>query len=152
VESLKDLAATQTESKTSASLHRILSREMSAYNFYLDAEKQQKLIMRREPVLRYPAPPEGCWGEIYVWTDRGRAAVVGCVFVTLLVLEAQRKGIEVRWNYAPVRFTNRTAWVSYKGKEVWRVAAASKGIFDGVKTTPYGTFYVKTIELDVDGK
>jgi hypothetical protein len=35
---------------------------------------------------------------------------------------------------------------------VWRVAAASKGIFDGVTTTPYGTFYVKRIQLDVDGK
>jgi hypothetical protein len=64
VASSKDLAAAQTESKISASLHRIFRREMSAYSFYLDAEKQQKLIMRPEPVLRYPAPPEDCWGEI----------------------------------------------------------------------------------------
>ncbi len=60
VEAPNDRVATQTESKTSASLRRIFSREMSAYNFYLDAEKQQKLVMRREPVLRYPAPPEDC--------------------------------------------------------------------------------------------
>ena len=66
--------------RASAWLHGIYFREMSAYDFFLDAEKQKKLVMRREPVLRYPAPPEQCWGEIYVWTDRGRAAVIGCVF------------------------------------------------------------------------
>ena len=49
-------------------------------HFYLDAEKKQELPMRREPALRYPAPPEDYWGEIYVWTDRGIPAVVGGVF------------------------------------------------------------------------
>jgi hypothetical protein len=59
-------AAAQEESKASAWLHGVFYREMSAYNFYLDAQKKQKLVMRREPLLRYPAPPEHCWGEIYV--------------------------------------------------------------------------------------
>jgi len=69
----------------------------------------------------------------------------------LLVIEAQRMGNEVRWHYAPVRFTNREAWLKYKGEEVWRVDAGSAGIFDGVKTKRYGVFIVKTI-LDVNGR
>ncbi len=264
----KAAAAAREESNTSAWLHGIYYREMAAYDFFLDAERQHKLFMRREPVLRYPAPPENCWGEIYVWTERGRPAVVGCVFggpgettrhrifhefhslspkplvtvggatgwqpaeaglkfepvpdatavdidkarrltqmwaiarrfkasmnwnntnvelrfvpqplyryeVTdadlsvvdgalfayahneiddpelLLVIEAQRVGNEVRWYYAPVRFTNREAWVKFKGEEVWRIGAGGPGIFDGVKTKPYGVFLVKTIRHDAQAK
>jgi hypothetical protein len=265
-EAAKDPGAVQEESKESAWLHRIFFREISAYEFYLDAEKQHKLVMRREPALRYPAPSE-YWGEIYVWTDRGRAAVVGCVFglnrgggrrinhefhslcekplvavggatgwqpeepgiafkaisdapepakdragrlvqmrdiarrftagmisgdaemglplspqpifryeltdkdspvvdgalftyapaavrdpEVLLVLEAKRTDQGVRWHYAPVRFTNRGAWVKYQGKEVWRVDAATVGIFDNVTWKPYGVFFVKMIPNDVDDK
>jgi hypothetical protein len=73
-------APAQAGGEASARLHEIFFREMSAYNFFLDAEKQKKLILRREPVLRYPASPTDYCGEIYVWTERGRAAVIGCVF------------------------------------------------------------------------
>jgi len=33
----------------------------------------------------------------------------------------------------------------YQGKEVWRADPATTGIFDGVTTTRYGAFQVKTI-------
>jgi hypothetical protein len=101
VEAPKDLAATQTESKTSASLHRTQRDRRSRGSSRLGslAERERSPLVLRSHQVRKSA-----------------------------------------------------AWVSYKGKEVWRVEAASKGIFAGVKTTPYGTFYVKTIQLDVDGK
>src|SRR4051794_17600011 len=75
----KEQATAQEETKTSKWLHGILFREISAYDFYLDAEKQHKLVMRREPVLRYPTPID-TWGELYIWTDRGRPQIVGCVW------------------------------------------------------------------------
>jgi hypothetical protein len=67
-------------------------------------------------------------------------------------IEAQRMRNEVRWHYAAARLTDREAWVKYNGKEVWRAAAGSKGIFDGVSTARYGVFFVKTIPREVDGK
>jgi hypothetical protein len=36
--------------------------------------------MRREPVLTFPAKLVDYAGESYVWTDREKPAVVGCVF------------------------------------------------------------------------
>jgi hypothetical protein len=70
----------------------------------------------------------------------------------LLIVEAQRVGNDVRWHYAPVRFTDREAWLTRKGKEVWRITAGGAGIFDGVNTKPYGVFFVKTIPHEADGK
>ena len=263
----KDLPAAQEETKESAWLHGIFSREISEYDFYLDAEKQQKLVLLRKPVLRYPTPVD-FWGETYVWTYRGRPAVVGSVFAgkeekpsyrifhefhslssqplvtgegatgwqpdeagitfkpvpdtaepakdeagrlsqmrdiagrfsscmiwvdtmldlqllpnpfyryeltdkdsvvvdgalfafsgmkskdpeVLLVIEAQRTDSGVRWQYAPVRFTNRKAWLKYQGVEVWRADAGSVGIFDGVTTKRYGVFLVKRITREDDEK
>ena len=70
----------------------------------------------------------------------------------LLIVEAQRVGNDARWHYAPVRFTDREAWLTRKGKEVWRITAGGAGIFDGVNTKPYGVFFVKTIPQEADGK
>ena len=94
----------------------------------------------------------------YEITDERAGIVDGALFAyahdeiddpeLLLVIEAQRAGKEVRWHYAPVRFTNREAWVKYKAEEVWRIGAGGAGIFDGVTTKPYGVFFVKTIRHD----
>jgi hypothetical protein len=40
--------------------------------------------------------------------------------------------------------------MKYKGKELWRVAEGTKGIFDGVTTEPYGAFVVKRVRLSID--
>lgn len=75
----KGPAAAPGDPKELAWLHGIFFREMSEYQFSLDGEKQQKLVMRREPILQYPTPTNW-WGEMYLWTDQGKAAVVGSVF------------------------------------------------------------------------
>jgi hypothetical protein len=73
-----DLPATAAEAKEkeSATRHEIFLKEVSAYEFYLDPEKQKKLELRREPVMRFTSPGDR-HGEIYVWTYHGRAEVVG---------------------------------------------------------------------------
>ena len=251
----------QEESKKSAWLHDIYLREASEYEFYLYAEKRQKLELRREPVMRWTSDAD-YHGEVYVWTEQGRAVIVGCIFSApqgdsarrvmhefhslatrplvagrrgasgwqpqeagitlepaadapapaedearrltqmrdlarrctahmatneskwelrllpqpiyryepasedspvvdgavfafvwtigtdpevLLVIEARRTNSWVQWQFAPARFTNREAWVKYKDREIWRVDAATVGIFDGVTSKRYGAFSLKTI-------
>jgi hypothetical protein len=67
------------ETKESRWLHEVFSKEMAEYAFHLDAEKHHKLEMLGRPFLRYPSPVD-VWGESYLWTDRGRPAVIGTVF------------------------------------------------------------------------
>jgi hypothetical protein len=61
-------------------LHEVYLREASEYEFFLDAEKSEKLELRREPVMRYTGDFDHSHGEVYVWTYRGRAELVGCIF------------------------------------------------------------------------
>ena len=253
----------EVEAKKSARLHEIYLRDASEYEFSLDAERRQALELRREPAMRWTS--EGDYhGEVYVWTNRGQAAIVGCFFSgpqgegarrvmhefhsvasqpivaaerrgtgwhsqeagisltpipnapkpdpsktrrltqmraiarrfsshvertnrdwdlrllpqpiyryerlaedskvvdgavfafvwsvgtdpeVLLVIEARRtdQDQDAQWYFAPARFTNREAWVRHEDREVWRVKAATAGIFDGVTSKPYGVFSVKTI-------
>jgi hypothetical protein len=264
----KDTPAAPAEARKSAWLHEIYLREASEYDFYLDAERREKLELRREPTMRYMSPGD-YRGEVYVWTHQGRPAVIGCIFsapfgstsrrvmhelhslaphpifageapVTrwqpeeagitfepitdapeparddirrlaqmrtlvrgfsahmarqdsqleelrllpqplfryepgagdsqvvdgavfgyvwtigtdpevLLVIEARRAmaGGQVRWHFAPARFTNREAWVKYQKREVWRVASTRFGS-PGMTSRPYGLFVVKTIPNQVE--
>src|SRR5262245_57456166 len=66
------------ETEVSAWLHDIFFRDVSAYEFFLDAERQHKLVLQRKPALRYPTAVD-YWGELYVWTDRGRPMIVGAM-------------------------------------------------------------------------
>ena len=257
----EDPPARQQDAKKSAWLHELYLREASAYEFYQDPAKRQKLELRREPVMRWSSDAD-YQGEVYVWSHRGRPGVVGCIFSApqgdsarrvmhefhslapqplvagarggtgwlaqepgitlqpvadapepadnearrltqmrelarrfsahmasseskwelrllpqpiyryertdddspivdgavfayvwtigtdpevLLVIEARRTDNGVYWQAAPARFTNREAWVKYQDREIWRVEAATVGIFDGVTSKRYGAFSVKTV-------
>jgi hypothetical protein len=248
-------------SKKIAWLHDVYLGEASEYKFFLDEDKRQPLELRREPVMRWTSDND-YHGEVYVWTDHGAAAIVGCTFSgpqgntnraimhefhslaahrlyadarggtgwlpqepgiklepladapvpattparrlaqmrdlarrftahvqrenskwemrlltqplyryeisderspvvdgaiftfvwtagtdpeVLLILKARRTDKGVQWHYAPARFTNCEAWLQYRGKQVWRAEPASVGIFDGVTSTAYGAFQVKSI-------
>lgn len=267
---LKDDPKGQAETKRSAWLHEVYLREASEYDFSLDTERRQTLELRHEPVMRWTSGGD-YRGEVYVWTHRGRAEVVGCIFSApqgegarrvmhefhslapqpiasggrrgsgwqpqeagialepipdapepagsaprrltqmrdmarrfsahvarenttwelrllpqpvyryeregegedspvvdgavfayvwttgtdpevILVIEASRTEGGIRWQFAPARFTNREAWVKYQGKELWRVDAATVGLFDGVTSRRYGAFSVKTIPDQGDAR
>jgi hypothetical protein len=256
-----ETAKVQAQTKKTAWLHKEYLNDASAYRFFLDEAQRQQLDLRREPVMRWTSSGDYN-GEVYVWTHRGAAVVVGCIFSgpgrnatrhimhefhslastplhsgerggsgwlpqepgiklepvpdapeparnralrltqmrdlarrftaqvdregskwemrvlsqpiyryeisdesspvvdgavfafvwtagtdpeALIAIEARRTDQGVRWHYAPARFTNREAWVQYQGKQVWRADPATAGIFDGVTTTRYGAFQVKTV-------
>jgi hypothetical protein len=265
-EPLQDPRAAPADARKSAWLHQVYLREASEYEFYLDADKRQKLELRRDPVMRYMSPVD-YRGEVYVWTHQGRPAVIGCIFSApegasrrrvmhelhslaphalvagaahltswqpqeagiklepipdapepardrarrmaqmrdlarrfsahmarqdsqleelrplpqplyryepsdeaaqvvdgaifgyvwtigtdpevLLVVEARRAGNDVRWHFAPARFTNREVWVKYQKHEIWRVASTRFGV-PGMTSQPYGLFVVKTIPNAVE--
>lgn len=58
-----------------------LTRESAAkYEFTL-TEKHDTLVLREQPILRWSNPERGqIYGNVFLWTDRGRPAVVGSLF------------------------------------------------------------------------
>jgi hypothetical protein len=91
----------------------------------------------------------------YETSDQKSSVVDGAVFAfvwtagtdpeVLIAIEARKTGKMAQWYYAAARFTNCEAWLKYQGNEVWRADPATTGIFDGVTSTRYGAFQVKTI-------
>jgi hypothetical protein len=92
---------------------RLLQRYTSVaaeYTIYRDASRKEKLELRREPVYVWTNPlrEDGQDGAVFVWTCRGRAEVIGSIFMSptarprhvyhefhslaLSVLDVQRSG------------------------------------------------------------
>jgi hypothetical protein len=119
---------------------RELARRFSAQVDRQGGMSEMRLLP--QPIYRYEIRAEGpvVDGAVFafVWT-------AGTDPEVLLVIEARRTEVGVRWYFAPARFTNREARVKYQGKPIWSVDAATSGIFDGVTTKRYGAFSVKTV-------
>lgn len=58
-------------------LEPYFQEQAEKYQFYLDAERTQKLELIEKPVMRWTA--EGNIGAVWVWTRQGRAEVIGCL-------------------------------------------------------------------------
>jgi hypothetical protein len=75
----------RTDGPDKAKSRRLLelhTDDAASYSIYRDAERTQKLELRREPVYRWTNPTRvgGQVGEVFVWTFRGRPEVVGSIF------------------------------------------------------------------------
>jgi hypothetical protein len=66
--------------------------------------------------------------------------------IVVLAIEAHRNGTALEWRFAPARMTNREAWVTDRGREVWRVPVPGAGNFDGTTSKQYGVFTVESVE------
>lgn len=256
------------ESRRSAWLHKVYLADAEAYRFSIDGPKPRPLKLQSEPVMRWTSGGD-YQGEVYVWVDEGRAAVVGCFFsgpqggpearrvlhefhsltqeplkntgtgnagwqsqqpgITpqpiagapapaatrtlrlaqmralarefkpevdrsgkwelrllpqplsryedgpegsavidgavfayiwaagtdpelLIVIEAVKTDGQLRWQFAPARFTNRDVWVNHRNREIWRGGVPTAGIADGVKTLPYGVFIVKSVNVPPEAR
>ena len=62
-ETPKDAPVSRAEAKISDRLHEAFLRDVTDYEFSLDAENRQKLALRREPVMRFTAGPNDFQGE-----------------------------------------------------------------------------------------
>ncbi len=120
---------------------RDLARRFNAHVQRENSKWEMRLLP--QPIYRYEISDENSPvvdGALFafVWT-------AGTDPELLIAIEARKSDKGVQWYYAPARFTNCEAWLQYQGKEVWKADPANRGIFDGVTTTPYGAFQVKTI-------
>lgn len=131
-------------------LRLVQMRELaSRFGSHVDRRNMDwELRLLTQPLYRYetrsddsPVVDGAVFG--FVWTEGTDPEV-------LLVLEAVRTGRELHWRFAPVRFTNRGAWVAYQGREVWRVDVPTAGNFDGTTNKRYGAFSVKSVAIPDD--
>ena len=65
-------------------LLELYTSEAAEYTIYRDASRRDKLELRREPVYVWTNPlrEDGQDGVVFVWTCRGRAEVIGCIFMS----------------------------------------------------------------------
>ncbi len=105
-----DSAAAEAARKKRERLLPLYTSEAAEYTIYRDSSRRDKLELRREPVYVWTNPlrEDGQDGAIFVWTCRGRAEVIGCIFMSpttrprhvyhefhslaLSVLDVQRSG------------------------------------------------------------
>lgn len=76
---------TRTDPAARARRERLLELyrgEAAGYTIYRDSTRKEKLELRRDPVYTWTNPIRGGEqdGEVFVWTCRGRAEVVGTFF------------------------------------------------------------------------
>jgi hypothetical protein len=77
-----DAAARATAHDRSKYLLDVYTAEAAAYTIYRDVSRKERLELRREPVYVWNnrVRDGGQDGAIFIWTDRGRAEVVGTFF------------------------------------------------------------------------
>jgi hypothetical protein len=93
---------------------RRLGREFTGHE--VDSEgKRVEMRLLPAPLYRYPAAESGVIdGALFAFVS-----TEGTDPEVLLVLEARREEGKTRWEFACGRFSDRSLYVQWKGKEVW---------------------------------
>jgi len=109
-------------------------RRLSQMRRLTDRIKSHMRINNANEELRLLTQP------VYRYSGESSTVVDGAVFAyvttagtdpeVLLLLECHKTGDNLKWYYAPVRFTHRELWMTLDESEVWRV---------GNHVTPYRT-------------
>ncbi|MDX1965555.1 MAG: hypothetical protein SFV23_00165 [Planctomycetaceae bacterium] len=128
---------------------RSLIRDFSAHMMFNDSRWELRLLT--QPIFRYRRP-EGAatpadWidGAVFVYV-----LTTGTDAEVALVLEARPVETDIQWQYAPVRITNRPAWMNHKGSEIWRVDRHDE--LAGTITRPYTTFYAGDKQISMSAE
>lgn len=76
----ENTAPSEEKARVQESAERVLELARK-YAFYSDSEKRNRLELQSQSLLAYSNPVEGeVYGNVYVWTDRGRPEVLGAIF------------------------------------------------------------------------
>jgi hypothetical protein len=54
-------------------------RQAAAYEFFLDENRAQRLLVKEQPVLTWTNSADKYMGGVFLWTYDGRPEVVGCI-------------------------------------------------------------------------
>ncbi len=52
-------------------------QQAKAYHFTLDADESRPLVLHDRPLMKWTA--DGNYGAVWIWTERGRPQLVGCI-------------------------------------------------------------------------
>ena len=79
-----DAAAREAARVKRERLLPLYTSEAAEYTIYRDADRRDKVELRREPVYVWTNPlrEDGQDGAVFVWTCRGRPEVIGCIFMS----------------------------------------------------------------------
>ncbi len=73
-----DVTSSEPEEKRSTqNLERQFQQQAEAYSFTLDTDRKHLLTLQKTPVMRWTA--DGNFGAVWVWTDKNRPQLVGCL-------------------------------------------------------------------------
>lgn len=65
------------EKRLAQRLDERFARQSKAYRFALDPDSQRPLERSERPIMRWSS--DGNYGAVWVWTERGRPQLVGCI-------------------------------------------------------------------------
>ncbi len=80
---------TVLENRRSAWLHGVYLKDASGYRFAHEDDRSRSFVLQHKPIMRWTSGGD-FQGELYVWVDQGRAAVVGCIFSSPLNVNTRR--------------------------------------------------------------
>ncbi len=123
---------------------RAISRDLHAS---MEADGKWELRLLPQPLFRYQ-PTEGdvVDGALFAWVwTKGTDPEV------IVAVECHRTKQGLEWRCAPLRFTNREAWLTHKDKEIWRVPVHREEEGE-VCTAIYTTRYAGKITLPAEKK
>lgn len=72
-----DAPSKPDEKSLAKKLEQQFQQLAEAYSFALDADRKQPLTLHKTPVMRWTA--EGNFGAVWVWTEKNRPQLVGCL-------------------------------------------------------------------------
>ncbi len=131
---------------------RLVQMRQIARNFtaHMEADGKWELRLLPQPLFRYGDEKAARSGVIdgalftWVWTKGTDPELV-------LLVEARQTESGPAWHYAPVRFSNRSLWLTHGDKEVWRAASHNepKG---GLTTLIYTTAFARTFAREASAK
>lgn len=70
-------AGTVDEKRLAQRLEERFAQQAKAYHFTLDSDGKQPLERHERPIMRWTA--DGNYGSVWIWTERGRPQLVGCI-------------------------------------------------------------------------
>jgi hypothetical protein len=66
------------EAESKLLLYPYYARQAATYDFFRDADRQQRLVLQPQPVLNW-TNADGFMGSVFLWTYGGRPEVIGCI-------------------------------------------------------------------------
>jgi hypothetical protein len=73
---LAQMPVNEVESKLI--LYPYYARQAAAYDFFLDEDRKQRLLLQQQPVLNW-TNADNFMGSVFLWTYGGRPELIGCI-------------------------------------------------------------------------